>query len=273
VFVGECVVNCVDLGNSSQNLVSHLVHGRLHTGAVVLGECLQCDISRSFPSTVEVNGLDLFQCLEELPLPARFDVCAEDAIPGLGQTCVLVAVEAVECRAGALEHQQLLDLGADGRALSLPCDCLDDANFIAVAVEGVGVRLAVDFHASPSVLDNLDVCSVDVGICVDEVIADDGGKLLRGVDGVLFGKNVGSLLLGVCCNNNRVVCLGVATQNEPWCLLELTSHLRGVDVAFEQDADGLLDNGVNTSLGVLIDLVQTNVVLAVAGVAKLRHDG
>lgn len=70
-------------------------------------------------------------------------------------------------------------------------------------------------------LDNLDVCSMDVGVRVDEVIADDGGKLLRRVDGVLFGQDVGSLLLGVCCNNNRVVCLGVATKNEPWWLLEL----------------------------------------------------
>ena len=50
------------------------------------------------------------------------------------------------------------------------------------------------------------------------------------------------------------------------------NHLRGLNVALEQDADGLLDNSVNASLGVLVDLVQTNVILAVAGVAKLRHD-
>lgn len=33
----------------------------------------------------------------------------------------------------------------------------------------------------------------------------------------------------------------------------------------------MLDNGVNTRLGILINLVEADIVLAVAGVGKLRH--
>lgn len=48
-------------------------------------------------------------------------------------------------------------------------------------------------------------------------------------------------------------------------------NLRGFNISLEQDADCLLNNGVDAGLGVLINLVQTDVVLAVAGVAELRH--
>ena len=113
VLVWQSVVDCVDLGHSSENGVGHLVHGSLNTSAVVLGEDLHCDVPGSLPSTIEVNGLDLLKCLEELPLPASLDLCAENAVPGLGQACVLIAVEAVESRAGALEYEKLLDLGTN----------------------------------------------------------------------------------------------------------------------------------------------------------------
>jgi hypothetical protein len=48
-------------------------------------------------------------------------------------------------------------------------------------------------------------------------------------------------------------------------------HLRSLNVTFEERADGLLNNGVNAGLLVLIDLVQADIVFAVAGIAKLRH--
>jgi hypothetical protein len=60
------------------------------------------------------------------------------------------------------------------------------------------------------VLNDLDVCGVDVRVGVDEVVANYGSKLLRRVDRVLFGEDVSCLLLGVCSNNDGVVCLGVA---------------------------------------------------------------
>lgn len=222
VLVRQSVVDGLDLGDGSQDGVGHLVHGSLNTGAVILGEDLQCDIPCRLPSTIEVNGLDFLQCLEKLPLPASLDLCAENAVPGLGQACVLVAVEAVESRAGALQYEKLLDLGADRRSLSLPCDCLDNADLFTVAIEGVRVRLAIDLHASPSVLNDLDVCGVNVGVAVDEVVANDRSELLRRIDGVLLGEDVGGLLLGVCCNDDRVVCLSVAIGGQWLLLIELS---------------------------------------------------
>lgn len=43
--------------------------------------------------------------------------------------------------------------------------------------------------------------SVDVWVCVDEMVADNGSKLLGRVDGVLLCEYVGSLLLGVGSND------------------------------------------------------------------------
>jgi hypothetical protein len=48
--------------------------------------------------------------------------------------------------------------------------------------------------------------------------------------------------------------------------------LRSLDISLEQDADRLLDDVMDTSLGVLINLVQADIVLAVAGIRELRHD-
>ena len=49
------------------------------------------------------------------------------------------------------------------------------------------------------------------------------------------------------------------------------SHLRGLDIPLEEGADSLLYDRVDTRLLVLVDFVQTDVVLAVAGIAELRH--
>lgn len=51
-------------------------------------------------------------------------------------------------------------------------------------------------------LDDLDVCGVDVGVGRDKVVADNGGELLRRANGVLFRKDVARLLLGVCSNDD-----------------------------------------------------------------------
>lgn len=48
-------------------------------------------------------------------------------------------------------------------------------------------------------------------------------------------------------------------------------HVRSLNVAFEEGANGLLDDGVDARLLVLIYLVQADVVLAVLGVAERRH--
>lgn len=47
--------------------------------------------------------------------------------------------------------------------------------------------------------------------------------------------------------------------------------LRGLNLALEQTADGHLSDGLDTSLGVFLDLVDADIVLAVAGRSKRRH--
>jgi hypothetical protein len=42
------------------------------------------------------------------------------------------------------------------------------------------------------------------------VLAKNGSEELRRVDRVLFGKHVDSLLLGIGCDDGRIVCLCVA---------------------------------------------------------------
>lgn len=49
--------------------------------------------------------------------------------------------------------------------------------------------LAIDGHACPSVGYDLDVGGVDVGVFLDEVSGENGGKELRWIHGVLFCKD------------------------------------------------------------------------------------
>lgn len=135
-------------------------------------------------------------------MPPSLDVRAEDAVPGLGELSEFITVEAVESRSRALEYEQLFNLGADGNALAFPCNRLDDAELIAIAVERVWVRFAVDVYAGPSVLDDLDVRCVNMRVGRDEVVTNDGGELLGRINRVLLGEDVRGLLLGVGSNDD-----------------------------------------------------------------------
>ena len=59
-------------------------------------------------------------------------------------------------------------------------------------------------------LDDLDVCGVDVRVRFDEVVAENGGELFGWVNGVLFCEDVDGLLLGVCGDDGAIVCLCIA---------------------------------------------------------------
>jgi hypothetical protein len=48
--------------------------------------------------------------------------------------------------------------------------------------------------------------------------------------------------------------------------------LRCLNVSLKENADCLFDNCMDTSLGILVYLVETDIVLAIAGVRELRHD-
>lgn len=248
VLVGQRVGGRQGLGHGGEDLLAHLVHCVLHAGALVLGKGLHCDVAGGAPRWVELGhgGADGGQ-VRELPGPGGVDVGGEDAVPGLGEGGVLVADEAVEGGAGGLEDGELLDGAGEGDAVLAGDAGLDVAGLLAVAEKGVRVRLAIDGHAGPAVLDDFDVRGVDVGVGLEEVGAEDGGEELRGVDGVLLRLDVGGVFDGVGGDDDAVV----------------GDCVRGLDLALEQAADGHLGDGLDVA--VLLDLVDADVVLAVAG--------
>lgn len=251
VLVGQRVADQLRVGHGGQDLLAHLVHGVLHAGTLVLGEPRQRDAAGLLPRRVELgdglsDGLDV---RKGLPLPGGIDIRRQDAVPGLAQRRVLVPHEAVEGRAGALEHGQAHDAAADDDAVLAADAGLDVARLLAVAQEAVRVRLAADLHARPAVRDDLDVGGVDVLVGVDEVRAQDGGKQLRRVDGVQLGGDEDGVLDGVGGDDDAVVALCVGD----------------VDVALEQAADGHFGDGVDAGRGIAVCLEHADVVLAVAG--------
>ena len=137
MLVGQSVLNvrCVRGGN--KDLVAHVVHGSLHAGTVLLCKSVDSDLSGSLVALVELVLLlaNLLDVLELLPLPRVLDFSTEDAVPGFGQSGVLVSVESVEGRSGALENKEAVNAGLDGDALATSCDNLDCALVCAVAEE------------------------------------------------------------------------------------------------------------------------------------------
>jgi hypothetical protein len=99
----------------------------------------------------------------------------------------------------------------------------------------------------PAVHNHADVRGGDVRVGVDVVLAENAGEELGRVDGVELGGQVGSLLLSVGCDDVGVVCV----------------RPRGGDIAFEQRADGHLGHVLGL-VGVALDFVEANIVLAVA---------
>src|SRR6202012_5228709 len=110
-------------------------------------------------------GLDFIQRAKRLPPVPAFHFGTQNAIPGLRQRRVLIAMEPIKGAARALQHQQLLDAALDLDAASAVLRMyVDDADVLAIAVEAVWVWLAVDVHAAPAVLHNADMRAVDVRI-------------------------------------------------------------------------------------------------------------
>ncbi|CRK29992.1 hypothetical protein BN1708_005120 [Verticillium longisporum] len=255
VLVGQGVGDGLGLGGDLEDLLAHLVHGVLDAGALVLGKGLEGDGAGGVPGGVEAADvlLDGGEAVGEGPGPGGVDVGGEDAVPGLGQGGVRVADEAVEGRAGGLEDGELLDAARQGDAVAGDAG-LDGARLLAVAQEGVRVRLAVDVEARPAVDGDANVGDRDVGVRVEEVGAEDGGVELGRVDGVLLGLDVNGVLDRVGGHDDRVVGDGV----------------RRLNGTLEESADGHLGDGLHGA--VLLDLEDADIVLAVAGRSEDRHD-
>lgn len=205
-----------EIRHSIKNQLAHLVHSGLNTGAVVLGESLEGGVAGTLPGMVELAGvgLDIRQAAEAAPLPASINAGAQDTIPGLLESGVLVTEEAVELGAGALKHGKAVDGGVDINALALDHVNLDIAGLAAILDEGVGVRLAINVHAHPAVGNNVNVGGVDVAVLLDEVVSEDGAEQLGGSNGLLLGGDVDSVLDGVGGHNDAVVGLGVAVCHD-----------------------------------------------------------
>lgn len=251
VLVGERVGDAVRLGDNLKDLLGHLVHGVLNTGALILGEELERNVAGRLPRLVKLGdrSLDSLDVGEGRPLPTSFDIGGENTVPGLGQGGVLIPVEAVEGGASALQHAQPSNAAVKRDAILAAHSSLDVPRLIAVLEEAVRVRLAIDRHPHPAVGDDLDVGDVDVGVLFNEVRAEDGGVELWRGDRVLLGNKVDGVLDGVCGDDDAVVglCIGL------------------VDVALEEAADGHLDDGLDAGRSVAMDLVDADVVLAIAG--------
>lgn len=143
------------------------------------------------------------------------------------------------------------------------------------------MRLAVDGEPAPPVGDDVHVRGVDVRVLLDEVVAQDGTEELRGSHRVLLREDVDGVLDGVGGDHDAVIGLGVAigvSRNSKIADGDYfrpaeggRGGLRGLDVTLQQHADGHLDHGLDTGLGVLVDLVDADIVLAVAGSSNVRH--
>src|SRR3954469_6268603 len=109
VAVGEREVDALHGRDALQHRLPHVVQGELDRWAVVVGERREDRVAHLRP-----RGLGRLAVV----LPARGDDRGEDAVVGLGQRRVLLAVEAGPARAGRAQDQQILDaaLVADVRA-------------------------------------------------------------------------------------------------------------------------------------------------------------
>ena len=266
VLIGQRVVHRLNQRLESQDLIRHFVHGILHTGAVVVDKSVEGNIASSGPGSVKPVhvGLHIGQAAgETLPLPIGSNVGAEDPIPRLRKSGELIADEAVELRLGALEDGQAVDSGVDVDALALDDVGGHGAGFLAVAVERVRVRLAVDDKPGPPVSDNVDVRDVDVSVGLDEVGSNNGSEEFRRRDRVLLGKDVDGVLHGIGGHNDTVVGLGVAVF---WSVLmiffSLGVYLRSLNVAFQEHANGHFHHGL--LLPFADHLHHADIVLAVA---------
>lgn len=214
MVVGQSVVDSVEQRLSGEDDLSHLIHSSLHTGAVVLGKGLESGVAGNLVGGVEPAGvgLDLREVAEAAPLPVGGNVSAENTVPGLLEGGELVTEEAMELRASALEHGQVLDGRLNVDAPALVDINLDIAGLTTLLDERVRVRLAINVHAHPAVGNNVDVSGVDVTVLLDEVRAEDGAEQLRGSNGLLLGGDVDSVLDGVGSDDNTVVGLSVAVN-------------------------------------------------------------
>lgn len=196
MLVGELILNSRNFWNGRQDAFTHLVHGVLDRRAIFLRESLHCDRPSIRPRLVKLGNSSIYcaHSRECLPGPCSVDIRRQDSVPNFWECGIFVANEAVECRAGALQHQQANNAAPDIDTLALLDDCLNIPRLVSVAVEGVWVWLSVNGHSCPAVRNDADIGGCDVGILFEEVGAENACIELGRSDWVLLRLDVNGVL-------------------------------------------------------------------------------
>ena len=180
----------------------------------------------------------------------------------------------MELRASALQDEETRDTTLNLDTLSSASLNVGDSGIGAVARKGVRVGLSINGHASPPVRDNLDMCSMDMLVVLNEMLAERAGVQFRRGHEILLRLDVDGVLDAVSCDNHAVVCMRVTVVR---CKLSCCASMphgkdsRGVDLAFEETADGHLRYCLSASGRVTVDLVHSDIVFSVSRCCESGH--
>ncbi|KAL3712261.1 hypothetical protein TMatcc_000959 [Talaromyces marneffei ATCC 18224] len=135
MLVRQRVLHRLNLWHNGQNLICHIVHGSLHTSAILLCESAQSNFPCSAPCVIESGriGLDLSKAREVLPVPCCIDLRAENTVPDFRQSSVFVTHESPELGSGGFQDMQTLNCRSNFDSLALGNVDLDVTCFSAIA--------------------------------------------------------------------------------------------------------------------------------------------
>lgn len=263
VLVWKGVRDVLDLRELLEDGLAHVVHGGLDRCRVLEGEGLEGDVSGAIigivKDTVISKLLDLAisRDLGAGPLPAGVDIGGQDSVVGLWEGGIFALMVGVEHRASGLENGEVLQTRGDLKWRTVIS--LGDGHktlFLAVSHEGVRMRLALNIETGPTVLNDINVGSVDMRITGDEMVGNSGTKALNWPDLGLLSQDVDGVLDGVGWDNGRVVGMGVRLFN----------------VALQKTAHGQLNDVLVVSvIWISPNLQNADVVLTVSSSRKGGH--
>ena len=120
--------------------------------------------------------------------------------------------------------------------------------------------------------DNLDPGGVDVLVRLNEMGSNNCAEKLGRGDRMFLGHDVDGLLHGVCRYDNAIVCFCVTIPFQLGVMRSIARYIRGLDISFEEHAYCHFYHGLDPSLCILMDFVDSDVVFAILGCGNLRHD-
>lgn len=199
VLVGESVVNLANSLVITQDLLLHLVHGGLDGSRVILGKGIHGDLLNRLVDLGEVDLISQDRGAVARESPGGINGGREDTVPDFRKSGVLITVEAVESGTGGLENEQVLEsrLNSDLVTVTVLCD-MGGGDILTITDERVRVKLTVNNHTRPLVLDDLNVGNVDVLVLLENMLSDLLSKDFNVVNvGTTLGQDVASVLASV----------------------------------------------------------------------------